>query len=202
MKCPRCQRPVDQEADSCYSCGYSAFDAMKQYGDNYVRMSRVHDAAHCLRVKDRERLNEVVDQLELRFPQILFCVYLGALPDSISISELGFWLLNHSQVKGAEYARPNDNAVLLVLDVNSKQAGLSLGYFTEMLISEEDAYRCLMAARPGLINQEYGSAIATVFGKVGRILGKKARKLRGLSPDELKDQFSSPGIQIMEGSAA
>ncbi len=191
-------RPVDHEAESCYSCNYSAREAMAKYGDNYVRMSRVHDAAHCLRKRDKEDLDAVLDQLELRFPQMLFCAYLGDLPESISVRELGFWLLNHGQVKGAEYARPNDNAVLVILDVHSKQVGLSLGYFSEMLISDEDAYRVLMAARPSLVNVEYGPAMCDLFSHLGRMLSRKARKLKGLSHEQLQRRFKKEGFNVLD----
>ncbi len=80
MKCPRCLRPVDHEAASCYSCGYSEKDAAAVFGANQVLLNRVHDAAHCLRKQDRDDLALTLDQLELKFPQILFCAYLGSLP--------------------------------------------------------------------------------------------------------------------------
>ncbi len=198
MKCPSCIRPIDHEAETCYSCGYSALKAMAKYGDNYVRMSRVHDAAHCLRKKDKVDLDAVLDQLELRFPQLLFCVYLGDLPESISVRELGFWLLNHGQVKGAEYSRPNDNAILVILDVQSKQIGLSLGYFSEMLISDEDSYRVLMAARPSLVNLEYGPAMCTLFTRLNRTLSRKARKLKGLSHKQVQRSFKKDGFNVLD----
>lgn len=191
-------RPVDHEAESCYSCGYSAIAAMAKYGENQVQMSRVHDAAHCLRKQDRDKLNEVLDSLELRFPQMLFCVYLGTLPEGLTISELGFWLLNHGQVKGAEYARPNDNAVMVIMDVNTKQVGLSLGYFAEMLMNEEEAYRVLMTARPYLVNGEYGSAMSQLFKRVGRVLSRKARKMKKFSLSQLQMRYRDKEKNVLD----
>lgn len=186
MKCPKCLRPVDHEAESCYSCGYSELEAAAQHGANVVSLNRIHDAAYCLRKQERDDLNETLDQLEMLFPQMLFCAYLGTLPEDLSLSELGFWMLNHGQVRGAEYARPNENAVLVIMDMNSKQIGISLGYFAESLLSQEDAYRALHLARPNLLNAEYGEAISTIFSKLGTILKRKAKKLRKLSYNELK----------------
>jgi hypothetical protein len=119
---------------------------------------------------------------------MLFCAYLGALPDDLSMSELGFWLLNHGQVKGAEYARPNENGILLILDMNTKQIGVSLGYFAESLISEEEAYRALLHARPHLLNAEYGEALEKIFFRLAKVLRKRGRKLRKLSHQELQEQ--------------
>jgi len=147
---------------------------------------------------DKDELDAVLDRLELRFPQMLFCVYLGDLSDSLSVSELGFWLLNHGQVKGAEYARPNDNAVLVILDARGKQIGMSLGYFAEMLISNEEAYRVLMAARPGLVNGEYGPALCCLFSRLSRMLSRKSRKLKGLSHEQLQSCFKREGFHILD----
>ncbi|MCB1205459.1 MAG: hypothetical protein KDN18_14455 [Verrucomicrobiae bacterium] len=185
MKCPRCRRPIDHEAASCYSCGYSEVEAAASCGTNQVLLQRVHDAAHCLRKHERDELGEVLDFLELKFPQMLFCAYLGSLPSHLSISELGFWLLNHGQVRGAEFTRPNENAILVVMDLTTKQVGISLGYFAEMLITEEDAYRALNAARPNLVNAEYGDALERIFLKLGKVLEKQGRKLRKLTREQL-----------------
>ena len=154
-------------------------------GSNQVLLHRVHDAAHCLRKHERDELGETLDFLESKFPQMLFCAYLGTLPASLKISELGFWLLNHGQVRGAEFARPNENGVLVVMDLNTKQIGVSLGYFAETLITEEDAYRALNAARPNLVNAEYGEAIERIFLKIGKVLDKQGRKLRKLTREQI-----------------
>jgi hypothetical protein len=178
MKCPHCSRPVDHEADTCYSCGYSLRAAESFFGRNFVQMSRLHDAAHCLRKPERDTLEDLMDQLEMRFPQMLFCVYIGALSTEVRLNELGFWLLNHAEVRGADYARPNENAVLILIDVTSKQAGISLGYLSELLLPEDDGYRCLQAARPYLVNGAYGQALALLFRKIGRTLSRRARHLK------------------------
>ncbi len=187
MKCPRCHRPVDHEAASCYSCGYSESDSAALFGGNQVVLPRVHDAAGCLRKRDRDNLAETLNLLEVKFPQILFCAYLGTIPDRFSLSELGFWLLNHGQVKGAQYVRPNENGVLVIMDLNRKQIGVSLGYFAEILLSEEDVYGALVAARPNLLNSEYGEAIEQVFLKLGKALERQGRKLRKLTHEQIRE---------------
>ena len=184
MKCPHCSRPVDHEAETCYCCGYSLTTAEAFFGRNYVKMVRLHDAAHCLRKPERDELEEVLDQLENRFPQMLFCAYIGELSPNMRLNELGFWLLNHAQVQGSDYAvRPNENAVLVMLDISSKQAGLMFGYFAESLVPDADAYRCLQKSRPYLVNGEYGLALATLFKKLGRVLSRRSREIRRRPPE-------------------
>lgn len=178
MKCPHCSRPVDHEAETCYSCGYSLAKAESVFGRNFVQMNRLHDAAHCLRKPERDVLEDILDQMEMRFPQLLFCAYLGALTNQVRLNELGFWLLNHAEVRGADFARPNENAVLVLIDVNTKQVGISLGYFSEILLTEDEGYRCLQAARPFLVNAAYGQALSVMFRRIGRSLSRRARYLK------------------------
>ncbi len=201
MKCPHCSRPVDHDAESCYSCGYSLTKAESIFGRNYVQMNRLHDAAHCLRKPERDALEDIIDQMEMRFPQLLFCTYLGALSQQVRLNELGFWLLNHAEVRGADFARPNENAVLLLIDVNTKQAGISLGYFSEILLPEDEGYRCLQAARPYLVNAAYGQALATMFRKIGRSLSRRARHLKR-NPAELEEAIKRrPAVPTVSGGS-
>jgi uncharacterized membrane protein YgcG len=190
MKCPHCSRPVDHEAHTCYSCGYSLSAAESLFGRNYVQMSRLHDAAHCLRKPERDALEDILDQLEMRFPQMLFCIYLGALTKEVRLNELGFWLLNHAEVRGADYARSNENGVLLLVDVTTKQAGISLGYLSELLLPEDEGYRCLQSARPYLVNGAYGQALAILLRKIGRVLSRRARHLKR-NPKEIDQAIHS-----------
>ena len=189
MKCPHCQRPVEYEAESCYSCDFSLEMARDRFGANPVRMRPIHDAADCLRVRETRQIRNVLDHLEVRFPQLLFGVYLGQLSESISMSELGFWLLNQARIEGSEFARPNDYGILLLFDVEHRQAGISLGYFCEMLLSERDCYHTLMANRSLLTNGEYGTAISRILRKIEKLLVKRSRKLKGLTREQMRSQL-------------
>ncbi len=161
-------------------------------------LNRVHDAAHCLRKQERDDLALTLDQLEVKFPQMLFCAYLGTLPETLSIRELGFWLLNHGQVKGAEFARPNENGILVVMDLNRKQIGISLGYFAETLITEEDAYRALTAARPNLLNSEYGEGMERIFLKLGKVLERQGKKLRKLTQEQIHASLAGASNPVLD----
>jgi hypothetical protein len=189
---------VDHEATSCYSCGYSEADAAMVFGTNQVSLNRVHDAAHCLRKQERDELGYTLDQLEVKFPQMLFCAYLGTLPAKVSPSELGFWLLNHGQVKGAEFARPNENGILVLMDLNRRQVGISMGYFAEALISDEDAYRAMVAARPNLVNSEYGEAIERIFLKLGKVLEQQGRSMRKLTQEQIQSRLTGGGDNLLD----
>ncbi len=182
MRCPRCSKPVDELAETCYACHYSIKEAEAFFGSNLVQMDRLHDVAHCLRKRDRDDVEDILDQMEGRFPQLCFFTYLGDLQSQIRLHELGFWLLNHVAVRGADFSRPNENAVLVLLDVNSRQVGITLGYFAEQLLDEQSLHACLQAARPHFINGDFGLGLCLVFKKLCKALSRKAREMKRESP--------------------
>ena len=157
---------------------------MNQFGSNQVKMRQIHDAADCLRVKDSQQIIKTFGRMEKRFPQLLFAVYLGELNQSISIAELGFWLLNQSKIERDDYSRSNEAGILLVIDVECQQAGISLGYFAEQLVSDDDCLRALTSARSNFINGDFGQGVVTTFQKLEKSLLKQARKMKGLSRNE------------------
>ena len=186
MNCPSCHRPVDHEAENCYSCGYSCDRAKLQFGSKQVVLNQIHDAADCLRVRESRLISDVFDHLEVHFPQLIFAVYLGELNETISISELGFWLLNHAEIEDSDVSNSNDRGILLLIDVERMRAGISLGYHSELLLSEEDCHRALMASRPFLINGEFGNGVEAVFKKIEKLLNKKYRQMDGLTREQKK----------------
>src|SRR6476660_6620455 len=94
MKCPRCQASVHPGQTSCPACGFSATLLHNYLGNQWVRLERITDAAHCLRLEDTRRVEIILDDFERSFPQAFFAVYLGTLPNNLNVAELGFWLLN------------------------------------------------------------------------------------------------------------
>ena len=113
------------------------------------------------------------------------------------MAELGFWLLNYAAVRSVDIDRPNENALLLIIDLESKQVALSPGYFAEMLITEEQMEKALAAARPWFLNGELGTAIVTVLRQLAKALSRSSRKLRSRSPEareSLLNPFGQPAL--------
>ena len=92
MKCPHCESPLSTPLPACPQCGFSA-EALGAYlGDHWVRLERITDAAHCLRLDDTRLCEVMMDDFERVFPQAFFAVYLGMLPTGLNVAELGVTL--------------------------------------------------------------------------------------------------------------
>jgi hypothetical protein len=202
MKCPRCSVIVGHRSANCHGCGFSLSELVPLYGNQCVQMDRLHDDAACLLKRDRDAVTAAMDQFESRFPQLFFCAYISSLPAGTRLAELGFWLLNYAAVRSVDIDRPNENALVLIIDLESKQVALSPGYFAEMLITEEQMEKALTVARPWFLNGEYGTAIVTVLRQLAKALSRSSRKLRRRRPEaceSLLNPFGQPALPALRG---
>ncbi len=191
MKCPRCSVIVGQRSPTCHGCGFSLTELTPVFGNRCVQMDRLHDDAHCLLKADRDKVTATMDLFEARFPQLFFCAYLSALPEGTKLSELGFWLLNYAAVRSVDIDRPNENALMLVVDLHAKRVGISLGYYAELLLDDAAVERALNVARPWFMNAEFGTGINAVLKQLGKQLSKNSRSLRN-RPPEAKESLLNP----------
>lgn len=203
MKCPRCSVIVGQRSPTCHGCGFSLIELTPLFGNQCVQMDRLHDDAHCLLKRDRDRVVQTMDRFEARFPQLFFATYLSALPEGTQLSELGFWLLNYAAVRSVDIDRPNENALMLVVDLHAKRVSVSLGYYAEMLLDEASVERALNVARPWFMNAEYGTAIIAVMSQLGKTLSRNSRNLRSRAPEateSLLNPFGKPQLPALRGA--
>lgn len=136
------------------------------FGAEEVVLTKLTDAAGVLRMKNREPVRKLIEKFESRFPQLFFSVYLGAFQDLQSLRQFGFWLLNRAAYQDVDLDRPNENGILLVVDVNAKNAGLTFGYALMPYLDEDSTFAALAAAHPDFLEGDYAAAIRTVMKKI------------------------------------
>jgi uncharacterized membrane protein YgcG len=177
MKCPRCQVSVAPEQNACPACGFSATILHNHLGNQWVRLERITDAAHCLRLEDTRRAEIILDDFERNFPQAFFAVYLGTLPGNLNVAELGFWLLNQGAFNTHSVSRRNDFGMVLVVDPSAQTACISLGYAIESCFSPAIITRMMQTIGTHLRQGAFGMAIETACRRSGEVLRKHARCL-------------------------
>lgn len=175
MKCPHCLCPTPAAGSSCCECGFSAGALNAYLGDHWVRLERITDPSHCLRLEDIRRSELLMDDFERSFPQAFFAVYFGSLPVGLNVSELGFWLLNQGAFNTPSIQKRNDFGIVMVADPASKCLGLSLGYSIEAYFEEKQSLGVILQSIAAkLVKQDYGGAIQQAVMDVSRVLRKKA----------------------------
>ena len=174
MRCPRCVQEVAADSALCPHCGFGLAALDEVFGEDAVILDRLTDAARCLRLRDREAIEESLDRFEEMFPQLFAAVYLGFLPRMTSIRQFGFWLMNRAAVTSVDYTKPNDHGILLVVDLNSQSASLTLGYRVEPFLRERDLMGILKSGHAGLAAGDYGRGVRKSLKQLKRVLRMRA----------------------------
>ncbi len=149
------------------------------FGADDVSLHKFTDAAGVLRMKEREPMRKILERFEARFPQLFVAIYLGAFEDLQSLHQFGFWMLNRAAYVDVDLERPNENGILIVVDVSAKNAGITFGYALLPYLDEDSTFSALSAGHPSFLQGNYLEAIGTVVQKIeGRLIKgwKKVKK--------------------------
>lgn len=176
MRCPRCVQTIHRSAAQCPHCGFVLSDLDDLYGSGEVRLRRLSDMAGALRLKERQKLERLLDEFQISFPQLFFSIYYGALEDRANIRQFGLWLLNHAAYEDLDISRPNDGGILLLVDLNTKVASISFGYILDSFLTEEDTFNILAKAHPHLLQGNHLKAACVIVKQLSRVLRKKSRR--------------------------
>lgn len=147
-------------------------DVDELFGDECLPLKKFTDVAGVLRRKERHEMWRLLARFEKKFPQLFFSIYVGAFEEVTSLRQFGFWLLNRAVYSDVEAERPNENGILLVLDVNGKTAAMTFGYAVMPYLNEDSTFGALSAAHPFLIQGEYLKAFRAVMMKTEQTLKK------------------------------
>lgn len=177
MKCPHCSANLASEADQCSQCAFSVGVVRAYLGAEWVRLERITDNQSLLSLKERRQLEVVLDGFERQFPQCFMAVYLGPLPDRLTTSDLGFWLINHGAFHTHQIAKRNDYGIALVIDSSREMASLVLGYALEPHFKEEEARQILMSIQKTMVRRQYGHAVESVVEKMARALKQVGKRV-------------------------
>lgn len=192
MKCPRCVQRIHRAAASCPHCGFSIADADARFGDEELRLRCLTDGAGILRRGDRERVEEAMERISKRFPQIFVAVYTGALGEVAHIRQFGFWLLNRSAFEDVPVDKPNEAGILLTIDPESKAAGIVFGYLLDPFLEESDTFECLLRAHASWLEERYADGIIRALGQLEAVLRKRSRQARR-DPEHFQRKVLPPG---------
>ncbi len=148
------------------------------FGAEDVQLHKFTDAAGVLRMKEREPMRRILEKFEAKFPQLFISIYLGAFEELESIRQLGFWMLNRADYVDLDDDRPNENGILILVDVNSKSASITYGYALLPYLNEDMTFSALSAAHPAFLKDDFLEALTTVVQKLESFLLKGWRKVK------------------------
>lgn len=176
MNCPHCSSLITPAQPVCPQCGFSAAAIRGYLGSDWVRLARITDNAQLLSLKHSRHLETVLDDFERRFPQCFMAAYVGALPDNLTLPDLGFWLINHGAFHTHQISRRNDFGIVLIMDPVRQQASFTLGYGLESILKETFLTQILKKLQPLLRQGSFAFAIETAVTLIEKELRSAARR--------------------------
>jgi hypothetical protein len=175
MRCPHCSNPISPQKPFCERCGFSDSALGSYLGNDWVRLERITDAAHCLRLEETRKLEVHLDDFERQFPQSFLALYYGALPPKLNPLELGMWLLNHGAFSTHQFAKRNDFGAVCVIDPVAGTHGISLGYALEAIIPNSQIETILAAMVTPLRASLWAAAAELAITSLSTLLSERGK---------------------------
>lgn len=178
MKCPRCVQLIHRAAAACPHCGFGMADADRMFGDGEVKLRSLTDAAGIFRRNDRDWLEDKMERIGIAFPQVFVAVYTGSVGEMANLRQFGFWLLNRGLFEDVPVEKPNEAGILIVIDPDSKAAGMTFGYLLDPFLEEQDSFDCLSRAHAYWLEGRYTEGLVKSLSQLRKLLKKRSRQAR------------------------
>lgn len=191
MKCPRCVQLIHRAAAVCPHCGFGMADADRMFGDSEVRLRSLTDAAGVFRRNERDRLEDTLERIGVEFPQVFVAVYTGSLGEVSNLRQFGFWLLNRGLFEDVPAEKQNEAGILIVIDPDSKAAGMTFGYLLDPFLEEQDSFDCLSRAHAYWLEGRYAEGLLKCLGQLGKLLRKRSKQARR-DPERYERKVAAP----------
>jgi uncharacterized membrane protein YgcG len=191
MKCPRCVQLIHRAAAGCPHCGFELGDADGMFGRGEVKLRSLTDAAGLFRRDERDRIEDEMERFGVMFPQMFVAVYTGSLGEVANVRQFGFWLLNRGVFEDVGVEKPNEAGVLIVVDPDSKAAGMTFGYLLDPFFEEQDTFDCLSRAHAHWLEGRYSEGIHRSLVHLRKLLAKRCRQVRR-DPEKYERKVATP----------
>lgn len=147
MKCPGCDNILETAVAQCPHCRLSLRRLDLKFGAVPLHTRYLTDRAELLPMTEVRKLRDQLRIFEKKFPQALFSVFIAELPVG-NVREYAFWLANRARFNAIDATGGANFDLLLVIDVSSKSAALTIGYGLSGYLHEADLDDALTAAYP------------------------------------------------------
>lgn len=174
--CPSCNQPLQRDAEVCPFCGFHYQILIKRFGSIPKYDAYVTDVTEdTLSLATIAAIKRLLQRFEHRFPQVRLSVVVLALHENWDIIEYTFYLANRCNFLPPNRTGPNNNLLLMVIDVKLKQVALATGYGLERVLSAKELHEIIASAKKYLPGEKYKNFIRDV---IARVTGKLLQKVR------------------------
>jgi hypothetical protein len=159
--CPACRVRLESPEPACPTCGFTGAHTMPMFGKAAPAMTQILDVENVWTAAQRKALEKELAQMRQLFPQIHWCLLSVKLPPQADMRLFGFWFFNVSPVAADEDPDQRAWTILLTIDTEQQQLGLTPGYYIEPFLADDEWEKLLVILR-------------TAWGKADAIAGYRA----------------------------
>lgn len=156
MKCPDCLEKIHDRADECPHCGttLTRIHSLYQGIDTNIE-NGILDIAGVLNNESRKQLRKTIQSQMKQFVGINLAISFISLKNDQTLETYGFWLINqgifHQNGRLQNGAEEGQGRVIIIVDVENKQVGISYGYLLDGCIRDKENFNILSAGHASLL---------------------------------------------------
>lgn len=184
LLCPYCRAPLGATDPECPGCRLNLARAKALLGAFPLFHPGVSDAECLLSEGDLRRIRRRMARLRERFSQVDLQVTLHRFPAEHPFSLYAFWVFNGSVLSGHASRGSGNHALLLLLDIDRREAALMPGYGLEPHLSAAALEELLHTAAAEWAASHWAAGILRVLDGLDSLLASAASVLRPARPQD------------------
>ncbi len=195
MVCPYCRTVLRETSPACPACRLTLARAAALLGPVPRLHAGVSDSTRLLGRRRLRRVDDALDRLRRRFPQVRPHVVLREFQKVHPFELQVFWLFNCAGFFAAGQAGGHNRGILLAIDPPNGRAALTFGYGLEPFVDPADTDRLLELATPAWRGGNYTAGILTVLAGLEALLAGIAASLpatAGIDPEPAPAEPARP----------
>jgi uncharacterized membrane protein YgcG len=137
----------------------------------------LHDQAGLLKLRERQQILRQLRRFRVKFPGCFLAVITTALSSGQDHRRAGLALMNDSSWSDVDHLHA-DAGLMLLIDIEKKQASIVLGYQREHDISEQEVSRILAQGQLHWHEGRYYAGISVAIAAIEKVLIRRHRRLQ------------------------
>ena len=188
--CPSCGQITAEGQRVCVSCGYGFEFAARVLPYEAPELRKFIDQEGHLTRDDIKLGQRALEKLRAKFPQVTLCTCVVNVPESVKLSEFGFWLFNQSVPNGPRLVERRMRSILLTIDPTRQEASLTLGYGLDPFITDSSLVECLKKIKKPLNDHRYGIALKKLCRALEPVFERGFDEASHAYKEQIADRYS------------
>lgn len=157
---------------------------MPMFGSTAPAMGEILDVEKVWTAAQKKVLEKEIAQMRRLFPQIHWCLLSVKLPAHADLRLFGFWFFNVSPIATDEDPEQRAWTILLTIDTEQQQLGLTPGYYIEPFLADDEWEKLLLILRTAWGKSDVITGYRAFFSELKQLLIRASVRLEEIIAHE------------------